>query len=271
MMKSEWANSHRGLQWSLMHFSNGSCQLTGQKFECPQVYWGGTCQLNEPIPIERPKALSLGSVSPQLSAAHSLGPWVSSTQLHPSGTFRSSAWANAGTLNTRLLTEERTCQPPHGAANKVSLIVGGLRQKPPTGLPSPSSASISEYSPQSSRQILAKVCIRERPFPDYLQRLLFESTEQTLGGLPSPPYSTPACLNRMVSLPLSLQLPTPHLTLAFQFLKQDLPFISQISCLRTLSPHHTHTLGVPSAWSNCLFTWLILTPPWEITLTPRPD
>ena len=233
MMKSEWANPHRGLQWSLMHFSNGSCQLTGQKFECQQVYQGGTCQLNEPIPIEHPKALSLGSVSPQLSAAHSLGPWVSSTQLHPSGTFRSSAWANAGTLNTRLLTEERTCQPPHGAANKVSLIVGGLRQKPPTGLPSPSSASISEYSPQSSRQILAKVCIRERPGLSSKASLWVYRTNSRWLTKPSIFYpSLPQQDGLSPTLP-----PTPHSTLDLGFsVSQAGPSLY----LTDLPTSHTH-------------------------------
>ena len=119
---------------------NGSCQLIRQKIECQYVYW-----LNEPTVIKHPKAVSLGTLPPQLSSgwAHGLlEPHINLTRLRKPSTFVFPAleW-NAGPLKVSypakcLLTEERTCRYPQGLVDYCSSHL--------TGLPCPSFAPLQD-------------------------------------------------------------------------------------------------------------------------------
>lgn len=64
------------------HTWNGNCQLVRQKIECRHAYW-----LNEWTVLKQPKALSLGSLSPQLSPVEHKEPYVCLTQLCKPRTF----------------------------------------------------------------------------------------------------------------------------------------------------------------------------------------
>lgn len=112
------------------HSRNGGCQLIGQKFECQYIYWIDAYQWNEPIAIKHPRALSLGSVSPQLSSGEHTGYWNLSSfspscinQAHLSSL--AFGW-NVGTSNVSYparcwMTNERICRHPYGVTKEATL------------------------------------------------------------------------------------------------------------------------------------------------------
>lgn len=124
----------------------------------------------------------------------------------------SGLWWNVGTSNVSypaqcLLTKERICQHPYRVTKEASLMVGRWLQRPPSDLPSPTSASTYRHSPQSSRLIFLKLCIKSHHFPDYPFKGTSLSLKYKFNGLARSPLH--------VIIPILP--PTPHSRLDLRF------------------------------------------------------